>query len=177
MPKRSIYYKGRGQVLRMYLLDTNHCSRLIDGHPNIIKKFTQLGDAPIATCVIVQGELMFMVWKSERKAENLSNIKAFLNNIEVLPVNNVVADIYGKLKAAIIDRFGPKEKAKRRKAEIEKLGFKENDLWIAAVAKSNGFTIVSADNDFDRIKEVDDLRVESWLPPEKEEYDNNENNQ
>ncbi len=152
----------------MYLLDTNHCSKLIAGNLTIVKKLTELNDASVATCVIVRGELVFMAHKSVQKTENLITIYKFLNDIDILPIDDSASDIYGKLKASIIDHFGPKEKEKRRKVEIEKLGFKENDLWIAAVAKSNGYIIVSRDSDFDRIKEVEDIEIETWLPREEE---------
>lgn len=73
------------------------------------------------------------------------------------------ADIYGQFNAEIIEHFGPKEKSKRRKTRIENLGIGENDLWIAAIALRNGLTIVSADSDFQRMGEVRELAVESWL--------------
>jgi len=86
----------------------------------------------------------------------------FLKDVEVYPVDNETADIYGNLKASILDRFRPKEKAKRRKAKMEKLGFSENDLWIAAIAKRHGFILVSSDSDFERIRQVADLSIEAW---------------
>jgi len=153
----------------MYLLDTNHCSRLLQGHPAIINTLKELGETPIATCVIVRGELIFMAQKSERKAENLHQVHQFLNDILVYPVDDETADIYGKLKAAIIDRFGPKSKAQRRKAETTKLGFSENDLWIAAIAQRYGLIIVSADSDFERMKEVEELSIEKWWSPERDQ--------
>jgi predicted nucleic acid-binding protein len=56
-----------------------------------------------------------------------------------------------------------------RRVTIEKLGFQENDLWIAAIAKCHRFTIVSTDSDFERIKEVEELFVENWLLSDPEE--------
>jgi tRNA(fMet)-specific endonuclease VapC len=146
----------------MYLLDTNHCSRIIDGDENVIKAINDLGDTIIATCAIVRGELIYMAHKSERYAENLSLVEDFLKDIDVYPIDENTATIYGELKIAVINHFGPHEKAKRRKIEIDKLGFKENDLWIAAVAKQYEFVIVSADSDFQRMKEAYDLEVTTW---------------
>lgn len=150
----------------MYLLDTNHCFHLLNKHPGIIQKISQLEDEiSVVTCVIVQGELAYMAQQSERREENLRQVEQFLENIEIYPVDKETADIYGKLKATIIDHFGLKERAKRRKTTVEKLGFQENDLWIAAITKRHGFTVVSADSDFERIKEVEEPSVENWWSP------------
>lgn len=149
----------------MYLLDTNHYSRLLQGHPAMIRKLRQLRDTPVATCVIVRGELIFMAQKSEQKAENLHQVHQFLNDILVYPIDDETANIYGAIKAAILEHFGPREKAKRRKIETTQLGFSENDLWIAAIARRYALTVVSADDDFERIKQVEELSVErSWSP-------------
>lgn len=43
------------------------------------------------------------------------------------------------------------------------VGVSENDLWIAAIAKSRNLVIVSIDSDFARIQDIADLQVESWL--------------
>ncbi len=150
----------------MYLLDTNHCSRLLQGHSWLRQKLTTVDNTLVATCVIVRGELVFMARRSERQAENLRSVEAFLKKTRVYAVDSQVADIYGQIKAAILAHFGPKEKAKQRKAKLERLGFSDNDLWIAAIAKRYGLTIVSADSDFERIKEVEDVTVEAWWRPE-----------
>jgi tRNA(fMet)-specific endonuclease VapC len=89
-------------------------------------------------------------------------VMEFLRHIPVLPVDVGVADVYGRLKAAILDHYGPREKARRRRTDIRRLGFTENDLWIAAVARHHGCTIVSADSDFGRIAVVEELAVEDW---------------
>jgi tRNA(fMet)-specific endonuclease VapC len=147
----------------MYLLDTNHCSNLILGSPVIARRLTELGSASIATCVIVRGELIFWAEKSEQRESNLQAVHEFLADIEVLPVDDAAADFYGEMKATILDRFGPKERAKRRKATTARLGFAENDLWIAAIARRLGLIVVSSDSDFERIAEVTEIKVESWL--------------
>jgi len=146
----------------LYLLDTTHCSRIIQGDTGTIRRLSQLDEILVATCVIVRGELQYMAHKSQQRDSNLELVERFLQDIEVYPVDEEAADIYGRIKAALIHRFGPKERAKRRKAEIRKLGVSENDLWIAAVAARYQLTLISADKDFDRIKQVEDLSVESW---------------
>jgi tRNA(fMet)-specific endonuclease VapC len=148
----------------MYLLDTNHCSCLIDHRHEIASKLATLGQVQVATCVIVRGELHLMVQCSERTAENERKVKVFLQGITTHPIDNETADIYGVLKSQLLKHFGPKEKAKRRKTSVGKLGFMENDIWIASVALQRGLIVVSGDADFIRMKEaVQELQVESWI--------------
>jgi tRNA(fMet)-specific endonuclease VapC len=123
----------------------------------------KLGDAPAATCVIVQGELVFMAHRSDHPSANEERVSQFLRGIEVLPLDADTADRYGRLKAAVIERFGPREKARRKRTRLAELGFQENDLWIAAVAQRHGLTLVTADNDFARLSRLGDIAVENWL--------------
>ena len=146
----------------MYLLDTNHCSRIIQGEPSVIARLEQTGDLFVATCAIVAGELRFMVQKSAKKEKNLDTINEFLKNIKVLPIDRAVSNIYGDFKFKLFEHFGPKDRKKREQTKIHNLGFSENDIWISAAAKRNNLIIVSADSDFKRMQEVLDISVESW---------------
>ncbi|MHC5935817.1 type II toxin-antitoxin system VapC family toxin [Nostoc sp.] len=147
----------------MYLLDTNHCSAIILGEPNVIRRIAEVGELNIATCVIVQGELTYMMENSANRETNLARLTEFIEDIRIYGVTEDTATIYGQLKAALMRQFGPKDKSKRRKTQITDLGFDENDLWITAVALQHNFTVVSADSDFQRIIQVKALSVESWL--------------
>ena len=146
----------------MYLLDTNHCSAVILGEPNVIRRVTEVG-LNITTCVIVQGELTYMMENSAQKETNLARLVEFIQDIGMYRVTEDTATIYGQLKAALMREFAPKEKSKRRKTKITDLGFGENDLWIAAIALQHNLTIVSTDGDFQRIQQVRALSIESWL--------------
>ncbi|TAE59238.1 MAG: type II toxin-antitoxin system VapC family toxin [Nostocales cyanobacterium] len=147
----------------MYLLDTNHCSRIIFGDTNLIQQLELHSEAGVATSVIVRGELLYMAAKSQQTAANIQQVKAFLNTIDLYPINLSISDIYGDLKGKLINKFGPKEKAERRKFNIQTLGFGDNDLWIAATAIHYNLTVVSTDNDFRSIQQVYSFAVESWV--------------
>ncbi len=146
----------------MYLLDSTHCIMIMSGDMSLRQKVESLANAPVATCVVVAGELLFGAYKSEQADRNIRLIESLLNSLYVYQVDMKTAKIYGRLKSGILDRFGPKGKAQRRTARIEKLGFKDNDIWIAAIAKQYNLVIVSADGDFQRLQSVEDLAVENW---------------
>jgi tRNA(fMet)-specific endonuclease VapC len=55
----------------MYLLDTNHCSQLLENNPTVTQKLSDLGDVIVGTCVIVQGELVFGASISGQRETNL----------------------------------------------------------------------------------------------------------
>lgn len=146
----------------MYLLDTNHCSQIIGANPNVIKKLQEISSQGVGISAITRGELIFMVEKSERVKENYDNFSPFLDNINTYLIDNDISDCYGKLKAKILKHFGPKDKKQARNTTVQKLGFSDNDLWIAATAISYNLTLVSADSDFVRIQEVQALILENW---------------
>ncbi len=147
----------------MYLLDTTHCIKILSGDKKLERKFGTLGNAQVATCVTVIGELIYGAHKSDRTEENLRAITELLRDIyAVYGIDVTTAEIYGRLKSEILDHFGPKGRAQRRIARIEKLGFRENDLWIASTAKQHDLTVISADSDFQRLQPIMGLKVEAW---------------
>ncbi|MFM2430354.1 MAG: hypothetical protein RLZZ511_1567 [Cyanobacteriota bacterium] len=147
-----------------YLLDTNHCSQIIMQHADLLTQLAQHAEAEIATCTIVQGELIDMVGRSQQKEANLRLVRSFLDNIQVHPVTPAIADLYGNLKANIFNHFAPKDKDQRRRFKLKDLGFGDNDLWIAATALERNLILISRDSDFTRLQEVISFPLESWIP-------------
>ena len=145
----------------MYLLDTTHCIKILSGA--LTQKLESLDDTLLSTCVTVVGELLYGVYKSDRIEDNIEAVTELLNDMyNIYEIDVETASIYGQLKSGIITRFGPKDKAQRRITTTDKLGFRENDLWIASIAKQHDLIIVSADSDFKRLSLVEDLKIESW---------------
>ncbi len=146
----------------MYLLDSTHCIMIMSNKEAILQKIESLIDVPISTCSVVIGELFFGAYKSDQTQRNIQLIEQFYNKMHIYQIDNETARVYGRIKAGIIDRFGPKDRNQRRIAKTEKLGFRDNDLWISAVAIQHKLIIVSADNDFQRLKHIEDLEIENW---------------
>ena len=147
----------------MLLLDTNHCFRIIARDPRLLGHLEHVVTDSIATSVIVAGELTYGASISQQHDENRSAVVRFLTAIDVVPISSEIAGVYGDLKAALLERFGPRERARRRDFDLAKLGFGDNDLWIAASAIELGAILVTADPDFERIAEVADLAIENWM--------------
>ena len=145
-----------------YLLDTNHCSDIINGNPQVIKVLTTRVDSTISVSIITYAELLYMVEKSERVRENRKIVETFLQDTDLYLIDETTANIYSRLKANIFKHFAPKEKAKRRGANIYNLGFTDHDLWIVATTLQHNLTLVSADSDMERIREVQLFSLESW---------------
>jgi tRNA(fMet)-specific endonuclease VapC len=146
----------------MYLLDTTHCLGYLFGFERIVEKFREVGAKQLATSVVVRGELLYGVYKSEQIDGNLYLVEKLFDIISILPVNDDTADIFAKIKVKILYQFGPKDRRKRRNFKIESLGFKDNDLWIAATAIQHGLTLVSADSDLLSLDGIDGLKLENW---------------
>ena len=149
----------------MRLLDTNHCSLVLDNDRRATSQLTRLAGDGFCTSVIVEGELHHMAYASKDRVLNLTHVTQLLADMRVFEIGAATAATYGQLKADLIKHFGPRERAARRRFTLASLGFTDNDLWIAATALQHDLTIVSADSDFSRIAEVRPLQVESWLQP------------
>jgi tRNA(fMet)-specific endonuclease VapC len=146
----------------MYLLDTNHCSDVIDNNPSVVAQFQTHRADNFGISVISNGELLYMAEKSSRKVENRLSVRAFFDQVGLYLIDEETAVIYSQLKTAVFNQFAPKDPAKRRKARIQTLGFDDNDLWIAATALQHDLMLLSSDSDFIRMQLVCPLKLESW---------------
>lgn len=126
-------------------------------------RLSEIPDDRIYTCAIVARELINMAEQSQQRAQNILLVRNFLNGIYIHAIDSGTADVYGNLKAAVFDKFAPRDKNKRRKFTVQNIGFGENDLWIAATAIQHNLTIITADRDFQRIQEAQPLTLDSWL--------------
>lgn len=147
----------------MYLLDTNHCSYIINNNPNVIAALRSRSKSEIVISIITYAELLYMTEKSAQKTQNLSAVQTFLESVDLYFIDEETAVIYSQLKTKVFNQFAPKEKSKRRSTSIRDLGFDDHDLWIAATVIQYNLTLVSADSDFNRIQQAQTFALESWL--------------
>jgi len=147
----------------MYMLDTNVCIRLMGGNPAIQQRIKMIKGTTINISVIVAGELLYGAYKSSKVTENLNTIYTLFDAVsEIHIVDTETMNIYGMLKAELIERFGPKDKTRLRNFRIESIGFMDNDLWIASVAIQHDLILVSADTDIMRLNGIEGLKIENW---------------
>jgi tRNA(fMet)-specific endonuclease VapC len=147
----------------MFLLDTNHCIYAMLGDIRIQATLDQTVDTDLATCSVVVGELVHMVESSHDREANRHKLEDVLSGLTIHPIDEDTAEIYGQLKAAVFDRYAPKDRKQRRRTTIENLGIGDNDLWIAAIAIQHHLTLVTADRDFARLQPLSDLAIATWL--------------
>jgi tRNA(fMet)-specific endonuclease VapC len=106
--------------------------------------------------------LIYGAYISELVSENIRRIEELVEYIQVYGINWDTIYVYSRMKAEILERFGPKDKRKRRNTKIESLGFKDNDLWIAATAIQHNLILVSSDSDMHNLSGIEGLNVENW---------------
>ncbi|HVR42122.1 MAG TPA: type II toxin-antitoxin system VapC family toxin [Thermoanaerobaculia bacterium] len=147
----------------VYLLDTNHCFRLIARDNAMVEAVKSRSAARLMTSVIVAGELRYGAAISERFRENAAAVEDFLGRIDQTPVSPATTQHYADLKSRLLVTFGPKGRLQRRNFDLASLGFSDNDLWIAASAMERDAIIVTADRDYARVAEAGTLAVENWL--------------
>jgi tRNA(fMet)-specific endonuclease VapC len=162
MPKSSCRKSCPLGDLVLYLLDTNHCSFILEGEPSVIKAMQSHAADTVSTTVITAGELQFMVQNSRQRDSNSVRVTTFLRRIHVYSIDLEIATLYGEFKAELIRFYGPKEREKRKRIRLSEIGVSENDLWIAATAIRYELIVVSADRDFQRMQQVRAFGLESW---------------
>ena len=132
-----------------YLLDTNTLSALIETNQSIVSRISRIGPAEyVCSSVITEGELLFGLVNApvSRQAPLAERIEMGLAAMaEIVPLTRPVTGVYSKIRYDLKMTGQP---------------LPDNDVWIAAVAMANGYTLVSHDAAFSRIP---GLKLEDWL--------------
>lgn len=129
-----------------YMLDTNIVIYVIKHKPVQVAHIFNQNAGKMCVSSITAAELYYGAEKSQFPAQNTRIIEDFLSRLEVLPYTEKTASHFGNIKAM-----------------LSKQGtlIGENDLHIAAHARSEGVVLVSNNlREFDR---VEGLRLENWV--------------
>lgn len=130
-----------------YLLDTNICIYIAKGQPLAVRaRFEQHTLHDLAMSTITLGELRFGAEKSQSRERALSVIEQLTQVIPAYPLPLEAGEHYGQIRAAL---------------QQQGLPIGNNDLWLAAHARSQGWTLVT--NNTREFARVPGLRVENWV--------------
>ena len=130
---------------KRYILDTDTLIYFLKHNLNVVNKFATIDVDDIATTTINYTELFYEAYNLTRKEENLSRIKSFLDDMEVLGFDKRSDEVFARLKA-----------------ELKQTGkmITDTDLMIASICIANHFTLVTHNTKhFQRIPE---LNLENW---------------
>ena len=129
-----------------YLLDTNIVIYVIRRRPIEVMETFNLNASRMAISVITLSELLHGAEKSSFPEKNLSVVEDFCSRLEVLDYTAKAAQHYGSIRSA-----------------LEKVGqpIGENDLHIAAHARSEGLVLVT--NNEREFQKVPALQIENWI--------------
>ncbi len=133
-----------------YVLDTDMCIYLLNGHPRVKARVEQVGIAALAIAIPTVGELYFGAYNLARVEANVARVRAFLSppGPQVLFIDEPAAEQFGRLKA-ILRRTG------RPIGDI--------DLFIAGIAVRHGLIVVT--NNTRHFERIPELPLENWLEP------------
>ncbi|MFL5242806.1 MAG: type II toxin-antitoxin system VapC family toxin [Gemmataceae bacterium] len=125
-----------------YLLDTNIVIALFEGARSVVQRLGRASQVFVPSITV--GELFYGAYQSTHVQENLQRIEEFVAVNTVLACDAATAELYGHVKSRL--------QSKGR-------SLPDNDIWIAALARQHGLTLVSRDVHF---KEIERLRLEAW---------------
>jgi tRNA(fMet)-specific endonuclease VapC len=130
-------------VAHLYMLDTNAASTLIRGHITAELQ-NLLMEHSACVSVITEAELRFGVKRRPDATRLAKAVETFLQDTPVLPWLSSTAQAYAELRT-LMETLG--------------IGLSAMDMLIAAHARSEGCTLITADRAF---KQVPDLSVLDW---------------
>jgi len=124
-----------------FLLDTNIVIAFLTDDQSI-QRPDPTDQLYVSSTVI--GELFFGAFNSNQIAENIDRLVEFVRDTVSVPCDDDTARVYGEVKAALRKMGRPTP---------------DNDIWIAAIAMQHSLTLVSRDEHF---ANIDQLNLVRW---------------
>jgi tRNA(fMet)-specific endonuclease VapC len=130
-----------------YLLDTNICIYIAKGHPLAVRhRFEALTLQELAMSTMTVGELRYGAEKSQSRDQALAKIDQLVQMIQPCTLPMKAAEHYGHVRATL---------------QQQGLPIGNNDLWLAAHAMAEAWTLVT--NNTREFCRVPGLRYENWV--------------
>lgn len=132
-----------------YLLDTDHFSYVQEGDLKVVERLTALPPTDrVFTSVVNVAELLrgvYLLPKSRRQRELIELYHQVIGQMEeILPITLTVAEKFAEIEVKLRKKGKP---------------IPVNDVWVAALALVRGTVLVTNDEHFTY---VDDLNIENW---------------
>jgi tRNA(fMet)-specific endonuclease VapC len=124
------------------LLDTNIVIALFARDEIVLRELSDAASVFVPSIVV--GELFYGAYRSRRFDENMTRVEEFASGSPVLDCDGTTARHYAQIKNRLRDAGRP---------------IPENDIWIAAIARQHGLTLISRDSHF---AEVEELEILTW---------------
>ena len=131
--------------MRRYLLDTNHAGELLKKNPRMRTRVRPDSGLELGVARPTVGELWYMVLNSARIRENQLGLDELLGEMKIWELDDPACFEFGTIRVELRKRGTP---------------LPQIDVQIAAIARVNDLTVLSADRHFNMVQ---GLRVENWL--------------
>ncbi len=130
----------------IFLVDTDIIIYwLKNKYPSIDRKMRRAGKKSVCISSITVAELYFGAYNSFKKEENLRVTDGLLGKIKIIPFDGKAGKCFGEIKASL-----------KSKGQI----ISDSDIFIAATAISNAFTLVT--NNEAHFGRIENLTIENW---------------
>ena len=130
-----------------YMLDTNICIYIIKHQPeNVIQRFMDHDPNDICISAITYAELSHGVEKSQAKEKNRIAITFFLSEIQIVPFDDLAAQVYGVIRA-----------------DLQKKGTPIGPLDTLIAAHARALNLILVTNNTKEFSRVDGLKLEDWV--------------
>ena len=129
----------------MYLLDTDTIIFALKGDTAVQKNLRNHARDPIKMSTVTLMELYYGAHKSRKVASNLAKVRALEAALEIIPVGQEMAELFGVLKAGLEKGGSPVD---------------DFDLIIASCALSQNLILVT--NNVGHFEKIEGLKLTNW---------------
>ncbi|MSP27368.1 MAG: type II toxin-antitoxin system VapC family toxin [Methylococcales bacterium] len=110
-----------------YAIDSDILIYYLKNHPKVVERFVNTNLDELSTTIINYTELLFGAYKSAKSVENLTEIRHFLDSLNIVQFDKQSADIFAHTKARL-----------QKEGNI----IADMDLLIASICLANNLTLV-----------------------------------